>query len=129
MHIEQRKITVGEVAEGYFNDAEEGVTGYGERLDIRPKHQREFVYNNQQRDKVIRTIVKRLPLNVMCRCVTGDDAYEAMDGQQRTIAFCEYIDGTFSVDDKYSYNLLSEQKKAILDYELLVYMCDGTDYP
>ena len=127
MHIEQRKITVDEVAEGYFNDAEEGVTGYNERLDIRPKYQREFVYNNQQRDEVIRTIAKGLPLNVMYWCVTGDDTYEVMDGQQRTIAFCEYIDGAFSVDDKYFYNLPSDQKKAILDYELLIYVCDGTD--
>jgi len=127
MHIEQRKITIGEVAEGYFNDAEEGVVGYGERLDIRPKYQREFVYNNQQRDEVIRTITKGLPLNVMYWCVTGDDTYEVMDGQQRTIAFCEYIDGAFSVDDKYFYNLPSDQKKAILDYELFIYVCDGTD--
>lgn len=101
MHIEQRKITVGEVAEGYFNDAEEGVTGYDERLDIRPKYQREFVYNNAQRDEVIRTITKGLPLNVMYWCVTGDD--------------------------RYFYNLTANQKKAILDYELFVYVCDGTD--
>ena len=127
MQIDQRKITVGEVAEGYFNDAEEGVTGYDDRLDIRPKYQREFVYNNDQRDEVIRTITKGLPLNVMYWCMTGEDAYEVMDGQQRTIAFCEYIDGAFSVDDKYFYNLTADQKKAILDYELFVYVCDGTD--
>ena len=34
MRIEERKVTVGEVCDGYFNDAEEGVVGYGERLDI-----------------------------------------------------------------------------------------------
>ena len=44
MNIEERKITVGEVCEGYYNDAEEGVVGYDERLDIRPKYQREFIY-------------------------------------------------------------------------------------
>ena len=38
MHIEERKITVREVTEGYFNDAEEGVVGYDEQLDIRPKY-------------------------------------------------------------------------------------------
>ena len=42
MQIEELKVTVGEVCEGYFNDAEEGVVGYDERLDIRPKYQREF---------------------------------------------------------------------------------------
>ena len=48
MIIEERKITVGEVCEGYFNDAEEGVVGYNDRLDIRPKYQREFVYKDAQ---------------------------------------------------------------------------------
>ena len=43
MEIKELKVTVGEVCEGYFNDAEEGVVGYDERLDIRPKYQREFV--------------------------------------------------------------------------------------
>ena len=68
MNIEQRKVIVGEVCEGYFNDAEEGVVGYDERLDIRPKYQREFVYKDAQRDEVIRTVMKGLPLNVMYWC-------------------------------------------------------------
>lgn len=108
MIIEERKITVGEVCEGYFNDAEEGVVGYDERLDIRPKYQREFVYKDAQRDEVIRTVLKGLPLNVIYWCKTGEDTYEVLDGQQRTISLCEYVDGSFSVDDKYFYNLPSD---------------------
>lgn len=127
MQIEQRKVTVREVTEGYFNDAEEGVTGYDDRLDIRPKYQREFVYKDNQRDEVIRTVMRGLPLNVMYWCRTGEDTYEVLDGQQRTISLCEYVDGTFSVDDKYFYNLPSDQQDKILDYELFVYVCDGTD--
>lgn len=127
MKIEQRKVTVREVTEGYFNDAEEGVTGYDDRLDIRPKYQREFVYKDNQRDEVIRTVMRGLPLNVMYWCRTGQDTYEVLDGQQRTISLCEYVDGTFSVDDKYFYNLPSDQQDKILDYELFVYVCDGTD--
>lgn len=127
MQIEQRKVTVREVTEGYFNDAEEGVTGYDDRLDIRPKYQREFVYKDNQRDEVIRTVMRGLPFNVMYWCRTGQDTYEVLDGQQRTISLCEYVDGTFSVDDKYFYNLPSDQQDQILDYELFVYVCDGTD--
>lgn len=127
MQIEQRKVTVREITEGYFNDAEEGVTGYDDRLDIRPKYQREFVYKDNQRDEVIRTVMRGLPLNVMYWCRTGRDTYEVLDGQQRTISLCEYVDGTFSVDDKYFYNLPSDQQDKILDYELFVYVCDGTD--
>lgn len=130
MHIEERKVTVRGVAEGYFNDAEEGVVGYDEQLDIRPKHQREFVYKDKQRDEVIRTVMKGLPLNVMYWVDRGEqyeDApdeprYEVLDGQQRTISLCEYVDGSFSVDDRYFYNLPSDKQKQIFDYELFVYV-------
>ena len=130
MQIDEFKVTVGEVCEGYFNDAEEGVVGYDEKLDIRPKYQREFVYKDAQRDEVIRTVMKGLPLNVIYWCKVkkddGSDGFEVLDGQQR-ISLCEYVDGSFSVDDKYFYNLPSDQKKKILDYPLFVYVCDGTD--
>ena len=131
MKIEELKVTIGEVCEGYFNDAEEGVVGYNELLDIRPKYQREFVSKDAQRDEVIRTVMKGLPLNVIYWCKVkkedGTDGYEVLDGQQRTVSVCEYVDGSFSVDDKYFYNLTSDQKKQILDYPLFVYVCDGTD--
>ena len=131
MNIIEKKVTVGEVCEGYFNDAEEGVEGYNGLLDIRPRYQREFVYKDAQRDEVVRTVMKGLPLNVIYWCKTkkpdGTEGYEVMDGQQRTISICEYVDGSFSVDDKYFYNLPSDQKKRILDYPLFVYVCDGED--
>lgn len=131
MNIEKLEITVGDVCEGYFNDAEEGVVGYGRRLDIRPKYQREFVYKDTQRDEVVRTIMKELPLNVIYWCKIkrddGSDGFEVLDGQQRTISLCEYVDGSFSVDDKYFYNLPKDQKDRILNYPLFVYVCDGND--
>lgn len=131
MDVKERKVTVGEVCEGYFNDAEEGVVGYDDRLDIRPKYQREFVYKDSQRDEVIRTVLKGLPLNVIYWCKVkkddGTDGFEVLDGQQRTISLCEYVDGSFSVDDKYFYNLPKDQKDKILNYPLHVYVCDGTD--
>lgn len=73
MKIEERKVTVREVTEGYFNDAEEGVVGYDGRLDIRPKYQREFVYKDAQRNEVIRTVMKGLPLNVMYWVDRGEE--------------------------------------------------------
>lgn len=135
MHIEERKVTVREVTEGYFNDAEEGVVGYDDQLDIRPKYQREFVYKDKQRDEVIRTVMKGLPLNVMYWVDRGEQyeddpnepRYEVLDGQQRTISLCEYVDGSFSVGDKYFYNLPGDKQEKILDYELFVYVCEGTD--
>ena len=135
MRIQEHKVTVREVTEGYFNSAEEGVVGYCNNLDIRPKYQREFVYKDKQRDEVIRTVVKGLPLNVMYWVDRGEQyednpdepRYEVLDGQQRTISLCEYVDGSFSVEDMYFNNLPEDKKRAILDYELFVYVCDGTD--
>ncbi len=131
MEIRELKVTVGEVCDGYFNDAEEGVVGYGGLLDIRPRYQREFVYGREMRDEVIRTVLKGLPLNVIYWCrikgEDGEDAYEVLDGQQRTVSLCEYVAGSFSVDDKYFYNLTEDVKRRILDYPLFVYLCDGTD--
>lgn len=132
MQIEQRKVTVRDVTDDYLNNDEEGVRGYHGRLDIRPPYQREFVYKDKQRDEVIRTVLKGLPLNVMYWCKTGkneddEETYEVLDGQQRTISLCEYVDGIYSVDDKYFDNLPQDLKDKILNYELFVYVCDGTD--
>ena len=44
MKIELKKITVRDVAEGYVDNAEDGVFGYDGKLDIRPPYQREFIY-------------------------------------------------------------------------------------
>lgn len=127
MEIKERKVTVREVAEKYSNNDEEGVRGYNNRLDIRPKYQREFIYKDEQRDEVIRSVLKGLPLNVIYWAKTGEDSYEVLDGQQRTISLCEYIMGTFSVDGRYFDNLPDDLQQKILDYKLFVYVCDGTD--
>ena len=99
MKIELKEIKIREVSNGYFNDNEEGVVGFGGKLNIRPKYQREFVYKDKQRDEVIHTITKQFPLNVMY-WVKGDrGSFELLDGQQRTISICQFISGVFSLSD------------------------------
>ena len=58
MDIELLKITIRELTEGYYDDDEAGVRGYGGKLDIRPPYQREFIYDDKKRDAVITTIEK-----------------------------------------------------------------------
>ncbi len=132
MNITQIKVTIRELTEGYYNDDEEGVVGYNGQLDIRPKYQREFVYEEGPRNEVIKTVMRHLPLNVIYWVDRGADhqgepRYEVLDGQQRTISICEYVKGFFSVNDKFFENLQPDQQQAILNYELFVYVCDGTD--
>ena len=65
MEIKLKEISVRDVAKGYVNDEENGVVGYDGKLNIRPKYQREFVYNEKQRNEVINSINNDFPLNVM----------------------------------------------------------------
>ncbi|MFA6570851.1 MAG: DUF262 domain-containing protein, partial [Bacteroidota bacterium] len=119
--------TVRELAEGYKDNEEAGVVGYGGRLDIRPPYQREFIYKDKQRDAVINTIRKDFPLNVMYWAVREGDKYEIIDGQQRTISICQYIISDFSFDFKYFHNLQNDEQEQILNYKLMVYLCSGED--
>ena len=47
MIIELKEITVRELTKGYFDDAENGVIGFGGKLDIRPPYQREFIHKDK----------------------------------------------------------------------------------
>ena len=152
MRIEQKQATIRDLVQDYQDLGEDGVTGYAGMLDIRPAYQREFVYKDAQRDAVIDTVSKGLPLNVFYWAVnhvdaTGDthdepteqttEHYEILDGQQRTMSLAKFVNGEFSVAGIFTadgntgpryFNTLSQSiQDAFLDYELLVYVCDGTD--
>ena len=53
--------------------------------------------------------------------------YMLLDGQQRTISICRYVTGVFSHNLRYFSNLQADEKEQILNYELQVYFCKGTD--
>jgi len=129
--IELKKITIREVAQNYSDNDEDGVVGFDGKLNIRPKYQREFVYDAKQRDAVLETIRKEFPLNVMYWAVNEDGTFEVLDGQQRTISFCRYVAGDFSIiidgHPMTMHNLNQPQKDQILNYELMVYVCEGND--
>lgn len=127
MKIQLTEITVEQLFDGYEDKQESGVVGYGRKLDIRPPYQREFIYKDKQRDAVIDTVRNDFPLNVMYWAVREDGGYEVIDGQQRTISVCQYVNGDFSIHDIYFHNLQEDQQKQILEYKLMVYFCSGTD--
>ena len=47
MEITLHKIKVRDLVAGYRDEGDEGVYGYGGKLDIRPPYQREFVYDQK----------------------------------------------------------------------------------
>ena len=127
MKIKLHEIPVRDVAKGYLDSAENGVVGYDKKLNIRPAYQREFIYKEKERNEVIRTIMKNFPLNVMYWAKNDDGSFEVLDGQQRTISICQYVSGDFSVDHMAFDNLTKSEQDIILDYHLMIYICEGTD--
>lgn len=133
MKIELKEITVEELTNEYQDNNEGGVIGYYGKLDIRPPYQREFIYGDKQRDAVINTVSKGFPLNVMYWAVKENGTFEVIDGQQRTVSLCQYIEGDFSVmigdipNQRAFHNLQEDEKKRILNYKLMVYVCSGSD--
>ncbi len=127
MKIELKEITIRELTEGYEDNQENGVVGFGGKLDIRPPYQREFIYKEKQREAVIDTITKNFPLNVMYFAVREDNNFEVIDGQQRTISICQYVEGDFSKDGLAFHNLTKDKQEQILNYKLMIYFCSGAD--
>ncbi len=127
MKIELKEITIRELSDDYKDNAEDGVVGYSGKLDIRPPYQREFIYKEKQRDAVINTVTKDFPLNVMYWAVRENDNFEIIDGQQRTISICQYINGDFAFDFRFFHNLQKDEQEQILNYKLMVYICSGSD--
>lgn len=128
MKIELKAVSVRELADGYVDNLEDGVIAYGGKLDVRPAYQREFVYKDKQRDSVIESVRKGFPLNVMYWVDNGDDQFEVLDGQQRTISICQFVKGYFSINDRQFDALEEDEQEQILNYPLQVYVCkDGTD--
>ncbi len=127
MNIELKEISVRDLTNGYKDNAEDGVIGYQGKLDIRPPYQREFVYGDKERNAVINTVQKDFPLNVMYWAVREDGNFEIIDGQQRTISLCQYVNNDFSINGLAFHNLPKDKQEQILEYKLMVYFCSGTD--
>ena len=134
MKVTEKRITIGDLVAGYEDRGDDGVVGYGGKLDIRPPYQREFIYKPPERNKVVETVFRGFPLNCMYWRERQDGGYEVLDGQQRTISLCQYHRGQFAIADLFDKNemrifsgLSAKQKAEFLGYELLVYLCDGDE--
>lgn len=125
MKVEKKVITIGELVAGYRDSGEDGVVGFGGNLNIRPAYQREFIYKPAQQEAVINSILHDFPLSVMYWADSEDGNFEVLDGQQRTMSICRFVDGAFSVGYKFFSNMCEEERNRFLAYELDVYHCSG----
>lgn len=148
MKINETKIKVRDlIAEYQEDDSTSRVIAWGGNLDVRPEYQREYIYKDEQRNAVINTVLQGFPLNIMYWVDRKDGTMEVLDGQQRIISICRYARNDYSVKipaptggyNTVNYPNLSEgsfrsdgtpepfTRLAFLEYELTVYVCEGTD--
>jgi len=127
MDIDLHTITVRELYDGYIDDDEEGVRGYHGLLNIRPKYQRNYVYKEKERNAVMHTLMQGFPLNIMYWAINEDGTYEVLDGQQRTISICSFVNNDYSINEHYFHGLPADKQEAILNYKLTIYWCKGKE--
>lgn len=125
--------SVSDILEDFvYNELEaKGLFGLSGKLTIQPEYQRNYIYNDGKKDvAVVESLLKGYPLGLIYFNVVGDH-YEVLDGQQRITSIGRFVRGKFAIKisgNQRSYSSLSvDQQAKILDSELLVYHCDGTE--
>jgi hypothetical protein len=127
------RYTVEKVLEGFvYNELEgKGLFGLAGKLVIQPEYQRHYIYNDGKRDvAVIDSLLKGYPLGLIYFNVEGS-TLEVLDGQQRITSIGRFVTGKFAIkvngkEQTFS-SLPKESQRIILDSELIVYKCQGTE--
>ena len=135
MNTNLRTYTVGDICEGFvYNELEgKGLYGLAGRLTIQPEYQRNYIYADGKKDvAVIQSALHCYPLGVLYFNKTDDNRLEVLDGQQRITSLGRFVAGKFAIIDDngiphYFSSLSIELQQRILDTELLVYECEGTE--
>ena len=139
-----KQISIADLFNGFVNNEEEGVYTHiridGEliKTNIRPPYQREFVYSDDKRNEVIKSMSLNRPLGLIHLAKNSDGTMEVIDGQQRIISICSYLNGDYSVNGICDF--LNEKKfdcerfketaiyQQIMSYNhIIAYIVDGSD--
>jgi len=59
--------------------------------------------------------------------VKNEKTFEVLDGQQRTMSFCRYVNNEFGINARSWLNLTNTEKEQILNYKCMIYFCEGND--
>ncbi len=135
METTLKHYTVKEVCDGFlYNELEgKGLFGLSGRLTIQPEYQRNYIYADGKRDvAVIQSLLKGYPLGLIYFNKLSGDKLEVLDGQQRITSFGRYVTGKFAVKDEhgmeqYFHSLAADKQARILEAQILMYECDGTE--
>lgn len=130
-----KQYNVEEITKGFvYNEYEgKGLFGLSGKLTIQPEYQRNYIYADGKRDVAcIDSILKGYPLGLIYFNKVSDDSFEVLDGQQRITSIGRFITGKFAIIDSnnnrnYFSGLSKDQQQKILNYELLIYECEGSE--
>ncbi len=127
--------SVEQICNGFvYNELEgKGLFGLSGKLVIQPEYQRNYIYIKDGRDAaVIDSLLRDYPLGLIYFNKPNDKTLEVLDGQQRITSFGRFVTGKFAITDsggmqQYFSGLSTDQQKKILETEILVYECEGTE--
>jgi len=130
-----RQYKVSEICDGFvYNELEaKGLFGLSGKLTIQPEYQRSYIYADGKRDvAVINSLLKRYPLGLIYFNKVDESNFEVLDGQQRITSFGRFVRDKFAIKDQNGNeqnfsSLPQDQKDIILNAEILVYECEGTE--
>ena len=132
METDLKHYTVAKVLEGFvYNELEgKGLFGLAGKVTIQPEYQRNYIYEGGREFAVIDSLLKGYPLGLIYFNVNGEQL-EVLDGQQRITSVGRFVTGKFAIkqagrEQTFS-SLPPEDQSKILDSELLVYECSGTE--
>lgn len=133
--LNPRKIR--DIVDGFhYNELEgKGLYGLAGSLTIQPQYQRNYIYNDGKKDvAVIDSLLKGYPLGLIYfnQPKQDEDKFEILDGQQRITSIGRFYKDLFVVKDpdgneQYFSSLSKHQQDQILETELLIYDCYGTE--
>ena len=135
MKTDLKTYTVKQICEGFIYNEQEGkgLFGLAGKLTIQPEYQRAYIYADGKRDvAVISSLLKGYPLGLIYFNCAAENQLEVLDGQQRITSFGRFMTDKFAIIDangmqQYFSGLSNDQQKKILESEILVYECSGTE--
>lgn len=130
-------ITVEDICEGFvYNELEgRGLFGLSGKLVIQPEYQRNYIYasdGGKREVAVIDSILKGYPIGLIYFNKVSEDKFEVLDGQQRITSIGRFVTNKFAIKDENGMEqifdgLALDKKQKILEKELLIYECEGTE--
>ncbi|EQA5469018.1 HNH endonuclease family protein [Enterococcus faecalis] len=135
MKTNLKTYPVKQLCNGFvYNEFEgKGLFGLSGKLTIQPEYQRNYIYADGKKDVAcIDSILKGYPLGLIYFNKISDDNLEILDGQQRITSIGRFVTGKFAILDSngnrnYFSGLSIDQQEKIMEYELLIYECEGSE--